>query len=122
LHQFQASGTGNGVRDDPHDRPTAAHADRKSGGRPQAAGPQTSGRSPAFLWNPTFNDVVFAADGFHCVVIGTTNIPIVVETCTDLRTGHWVPMETNTLTGGVLDFHDPRLAATGVCFYRLAAP
>ena len=94
--------------------------------------PETSGWSSvfggvvAFLWNPTIQipDASFGVrtNQFGFNVTGTTNIPIVVEACTNLTNPTWSPLRTNWLTGGSSYFSDPQWANYPRRFYRLRSP
>jgi len=86
----------------------------------------TFGGRPTLCWNPTVQNNVdfgFAADRFGFNVVGTTNIPVVVEATTNLSSGSWTPLLTNTLgTSGLLYFSDPSSTNKPVRFYRIAWP
>jgi len=79
---------------------------------------------PTVLWNPTFQAGGFgpATNGFTFTIAGTTNIPITVESCTNLMSGVWVPMQTTNLAGGMLSFSDPNWTNYSACFYRAVGP
>jgi hypothetical protein len=88
-------------------------------------GPTFAG-CPAVLWEPLIqvNDASFGilTNGFSFKISGTTNIPIVVEGCTDLATGAWVPLQTASLTNGFLEFSDPGWTNYAARFYRVRSP
>jgi phage tail sheath protein FI len=66
------------------------------------------GGLPGVLWNPLIQSTGasfgFTNNEFGFNVTGTTNIPIVVETCTNLASGVWTPLQTLTLTKGLFYF------------------
>jgi hypothetical protein len=81
---------------------------------------------PAFLWSlqlQTGPDApVIQAGQFGFNITGTTNMPIVIETCTNLFNPVWQPIQTNVLTGGSSYFNDPQWTNWPERFYRLSAP
>jgi hypothetical protein len=81
---------------------------------------------PAFLWNPAVQRDVsfgFVSDRFGFNISGTTNIPVVVETATNLTSGAWTPVLTNTLgSTGSFFFSDPASTNTPARFYRIVWP
>jgi hypothetical protein len=58
--------------------------------------------------------------GFN--ITGTTNIPIVVEACTNLANPAWIPLQTNTLTNGSFYFSDAQWTNYPGRFYRISSP
>ena len=78
------------------------------------------------LWNPLAQtgDGSFGVgtNGFGFNITGTTNIPIMVEACTNLANPIWLPMSTNTLTNGSAYFSDPAWTNQPGRFYRLRSP
>jgi hypothetical protein len=58
--------------------------------------------------------------GFN--IIGTSNLVVVVEACTNLANLIWSPVETNTLTGGSCYFSDCQWTNYPVRCYRLRSP
>jgi hypothetical protein len=80
---------------------------------------------PVVLWNPQVQTgggfgVLDNQFGFN--ITGTTNIPVVVEACTNLANPLWSPVSTNTLTGGSSYFSDPQWTNYPCRFYRLSSP
>jgi len=84
---------------------------------------------PKMLWflpNPTILD--FEPDfGIHTNRFGftiswATNVPVVVEVCTNLSRSVWSPLVTNTLAGGSSYFSDQRWTNFPARFYRLRSP
>ncbi len=87
------------------------------------------GGRPTALWllpNPLIlnNGPSFGvqANGFGFIISWATNIPVVVEACTNLATPVWSPVGTNTLTGGSSYFSDPQWTNYPARFYRLRSP
>jgi hypothetical protein len=80
---------------------------------------------PAVLWNPLIQtaDSTFGVQNhqFGFKITGTTNIPIVVEACTDLALPVWTPIQTLTLTNGTFHFSDPAQANTPCRYYRIVS-
>ena len=81
---------------------------------------------PTLCWNPTVQNNVefgFAADRFGFNVMGTTNIPVVVEATTNLSSGTWTPVTNTTLgTTGALYFSDPSSTNIPARYYRIVWP
>lgn len=80
---------------------------------------------PMVLWNPTIDvGERFGAgeNGFGFNVAGTTNIPIVIEACSNLAEGIWIPLQTNTLSSGALQFNDPGWTNHPSRIYRISGP
>jgi hypothetical protein len=69
------------------------------------ATPTVEGR-PAVLWNPTVltNDGSFGVkqNRFGFNITGTAGIPIVIEATTNLAAQSWVPLQSGTLTNGLI--------------------
>ena len=81
---------------------------------------------PALLWNPciqtTSSTFGVRSNGFGFTITGTTNIPAVVEACTNLANPIWFPVGTNTLTDGSSYFSDSQWTNSPCRFYRLRSP
>ena len=81
---------------------------------------------PTMLWNPTVQtgDGSFGVgpNGFGFNIAGTADIPILVEASADLPGANWVPLQTGTLTNGLLYFSDPDWANHLNRFYRIRSP
>jgi hypothetical protein len=81
---------------------------------------------PVVLWNPQ----VQTGDGsfglknnqFGFDITGTTNIPIVVETATDLTQQTWTPLFTGIVSNGLIYFSDPQWPDYPDRFYRIRSP
>jgi len=90
-------------------------------------GPTFGGR-PTALWSLPYplilnNSASFGvnANGFGFIISWATNIDVVVEASTDLANLSWIPLQTNTLTGGSSYFSDPQWTNYPGRFYRLHA-
>jgi hypothetical protein len=81
---------------------------------------------PTALWNPQAQtgDGHFGAQSnqFGFTITGTTNIPLVVEACTNLTGPVWTPLQTCTLTNGSMYFRDPQWSNSPCRFYRFRSP
>jgi hypothetical protein len=81
---------------------------------------------PAVLWNPSIQtgraNFGLQSNQFGFDITGTTNIPIVVEACTNLAQPVWVPLQSMTLTNGSVHFSEPLQTNSAARFYRIAAP
>ena len=80
---------------------------------------------PAVLWDPQAkNDATFGVgpSGFGFTITGPTNVPIVVQACTNLIESAWFALSTNTLTDGTSYFSDPQWTNDPARFYRFCAP
>jgi hypothetical protein len=82
----------------------------------------TFGGRPTVLWNPEPQSIGVQANSFGFTITGTTNIPIVVETCTNLASASWTPLQTCTLTNGSIYFSDSRWTNYTRRFYRIRSP
>jgi len=82
--------------------------------------------APAKLWNPQMvtNDGSFGAhqDGFGFNIAGTVDIPLVVEASTNLADRSWVPLQTFTLTNGLIHFSDQQWTNYSSRLYRIRSP
>jgi hypothetical protein len=59
---------------------------------------------------------------FGFTISWATNLSVVVEASTNLANPVWLPLATNTLTGGSAYFIDPQWTNYPGRFYRLSAP
>ena len=89
----------------------------------------TSGGRPTALWhlpNPMIlnNSPTFGVrtNQFGFLISWATNLPVVVEACTELASGAWSPVSTNALTNGTNYFTDPDWANHPTRLYRLRSP
>ncbi len=88
-------------------------------------GPTYAGR-PTMLWNPqvqtTDGSLVLRQNGFGFNIAGTAGIPIVVEASTNLEAGSWIPLQSCTLTNGLIYFSDPQWTNYSRRNYRIPSP
>jgi hypothetical protein len=81
---------------------------------------------PAVLWNPLVQtgDASFGVrtNRFGLTITGASNLVLVVEAATNLANPAWIPVGTNTLTGGSSYFSDPEWTNHPARFYRLRQP
>lgn len=88
-------------------------------------GPTVAGR-PALLWNPQIqtSDASFGVrrNGFGFNITGTSNIPVVIEACTNLGAGSCVPLQNCTLTNGLIYFADAQWTNYPTRIYRIRSP
>jgi hypothetical protein len=81
---------------------------------------------PTVLWNPQAqtSDGSFGVrtNCFGFNITGTSNLVVVVESCTNLANPIWSPVGTNTLTGGSCYFSDPTWTNYPIRCYRLRSP
>ena len=59
---------------------------------------------------------------FGFIISWATNVPVVVEACTNLANPVWFPLQTNTLTGGSFYFSDSQWTNYPARFYRFRSP
>jgi hypothetical protein len=81
---------------------------------------------PTALWNPSIqaSGASFGVrnNQFGFNITGTTNIPIVVEACTNLASPVWVPLQSLLLTNGLIYFSESFQANSSGRFYRIGSP
>jgi len=89
----------------------------------------TFGGLPTALWllpNPTILNFEpnfgVQNNSFGFTISWATNIPVVVEACTNLANPVWQPIQTNTITSGCAYFNDPQWTNYPGRFYRLRSP
>jgi hypothetical protein len=92
-------------------------------------GDSVGGYRPTALWalptptilgfEPSFG---MRTNQFGFTISWATNIPVVVEACTNLANPVWNPVATNTLTGGSSYFSDPQWTNYPGRFYRIRSP
>ena len=84
------------------------------------------GGRPTALWNPQAqtSDPSFGVrtNRFGFTITGTTNIPILIEACTNLAIPMWVSLQSCTLTNGSIYFTDPQWTNYPSRFYRIRSP
>ncbi len=76
----------------------------------------------AVLWNPTIESAGVTNGQFGFNITGTANIPIVVEACTNLANPVWMPLQSMTLTNGVVYFSDPNWTNYSDRYYGIGFP
>jgi len=59
---------------------------------------------------------------FGFIISWATNVPVVVEACTNLSNAAWSPIATNTLVNGSVYFADPQWSNYPARFYRIRSP
>ncbi len=82
--------------------------------------------APTALWNP----IIEAGDGnfgvvngqFGFDIKGTPGIPIVVEACTNLANPVWTPVQSMTVTNGLVYFTDPNWSNYPTRYYGIGFP
>ena len=78
------------------------------------------------LWNPLIqtDDGGFGIQGnqFGFKIAATANLTIVVEACTNLSFPVWIPVQTNTFTGGSCCFSEGLQTVGPGRFYRIRSP
>jgi hypothetical protein len=81
---------------------------------------------PAILWNPeiqtTAGSFGIQNDHFGFNIIGTPNIPIVVEASTRITPPAWTPLLNGTLTNGAIYFSDAQWVDYPTRIYRIRSP
>ncbi len=83
---------------------------------------------PAVLWNPLIQagganfGVLNNEFGFNITNGSTTNIPIVVEACTNLACPVWTPLTNVNLTNGLFYFNEPLQTNSSGRYYRISSP
>jgi hypothetical protein len=81
---------------------------------------------PTVAWNPQIQtgeaNFGVQSNRFCFTITGDTNFAVKVEACTNLAEGVWVPVETNTLTGGSVQFSDPAFTNYPNRYYRVSMP
>jgi hypothetical protein len=94
--------------------------------------PGTTGWDAANAWRPTMlwtpqvetSDASFGVrtNQFGFTINWASGMTVVVEACTDPGNPVWLPLSTNTLTGGTSHFSDPQWTNYPGRFYRLRSP
>jgi PKD repeat protein len=81
---------------------------------------------PWLLPNPQILNVIpsfgVQTNGFGFTVSWATNLTVVIEASTNLANPAWIPVSTNTLTGGSFYFSDPKWTNYPGRFYRIRTP
>jgi hypothetical protein len=93
--------------------------------------PGTTGWGPTYgggvanqtaLWNPTMQGAAVSNGQFGFNITGTSNIPVVVEACTNLASPVWVPLQSFVLTNGSVYFSDTNSASFPTRYYGIGFP
>jgi hypothetical protein len=95
--------------------------------------PGTTGWSPTFAGRPTAqwflpnplilnNSFGIQTNQFGFIISWATNVPVVVEACTNLANPTWSSVGTNALTNGSAYFSDPQWTNYPARFYRIRSP
>ena len=91
-----------------------------------ASWPSTFGGRPTLCWNPAVQQDAsfgFTPGRFGFSIVGTTNIPIVVQATTNLVSGVWASLtNTNLGTSGSFHFIDQNSTNQPSRFYRIVWP
>lgn len=86
----------------------------------------TFGGAPARFWNPKFECDAAGfgkrGNGFQLTISGTPDIPIVMETCTNLAGNVWTALHCTNLTAGCLCVTHSNCASQRTLYYRIRAP
>ncbi len=77
-------------------------------------------------WNPTprASGVTVGPSGgaFQFEVVGTSNIPVVIEASTSVGNAQWLPLQSCTLTNGSIIISDTAWTNNSSRFYRVRSP
>jgi hypothetical protein len=88
-------------------------------------GPTYAGR-PTALWGPQplaqGSSFGFRDNQFGFNVGGPAGVPLIIEACTNLTAGAWIPLRTCSLTNGLIYFSDPDQTNYPARFYRVRSP
>lgn len=89
----------------------------------------TFGGVPTALWALPYPRILKSGagfgiqpNGFGFTVSWATNVPVVVEACTNLAQPNWTPLATNSLASGTNYFSDPQWKDYSRRFYRVGSP
>ena len=81
---------------------------------------------PTALWTPQVQtgdaDFGMRTNGFGFNINWASGMTVVVEACTNLTSGIWEPVATNTLTGESVQFSDPAFTNYPSRYYRVSMP
>ena len=61
-------------------------------------------------------------NGFGFNITGSPDIPLVVDASTNLTAQSWVPLQSCTLTNGLIHFNDPQWSSFSRRLYRIRSP
>jgi hypothetical protein len=86
----------------------------------------TYGNRPTALWNPKAQtsspNFGVRTNRFGFTIIGTPNIPLVIETSSNLNNFNWITLQSCTLTNGSFYFSAPQWTNHPNRFYRIRSP
>lgn len=86
----------------------------------------TFGGRPTMLWNPQIQasqaSLGVGASGFSFTIIGTTDIPVMVEASVGLESRAWLSLKSCTITNGSVYFTDSDWSNHPTRFYRVRSP
>ncbi|MDD4016440.1 MAG: hypothetical protein PHV28_00720, partial [Kiritimatiellae bacterium] len=86
----------------------------------------TLGGRPTVLWDSHVSTAGIGlggrADEFGFRILGTSNLAVVVEACTNLANPAWQTIETGALIDGAFDFSDSLSTNYPARFYRINMP
>ena len=77
---------------------------------------------PTALWQIPIDAPAVQEDGFEFRITGPDSHAAVLEVCTNLASGIWTPMATNTLLNGYAHFNDPTWTNHPSRYFRIPAP
>jgi hypothetical protein len=81
---------------------------------------------PVAVWNPLIQasgtSFGVQSNQFGFNIVGTTNIPIVVQACTNLANPIWTSVQGLTLTNGLFYFSEPLQTNDPGRYYRISSP
>jgi hypothetical protein len=82
----------------------------------------TLGGRPTALWLPQIKNLGVQTNQFGFDIGWASGEIVVIDACTNLASGIWAPVGTNTLTGGSSHFSDLQWTNYLARFYRLRSP
>jgi hypothetical protein len=84
----------------------------------------TFSQRPTMLWNPQAQtgSLGVGPNGFGFNITGTPDIPIVIEASADFTALSWIPLQTCSLTNGLIYFSDSQSANYPRRSYRIRSP
>ena len=78
---------------------------------------------PTALWNPTLQGAGISNGQFGFNIAGAGQaFPIVVEACTNLANPVWMPLQSMTLTNGLVYFTDTNWSNYPARYYGIGFP
>jgi PKD repeat protein len=73
---------------------------------------------PITVSSPQFTSLIYANGQFSLQITGTTGTNYIIQVSTNLSVNNWIPISTNTATGGTFNFTDMH-ATNASRFYRV---